>query len=289
MNALLNQPAFASALVLHLERKVKKNPFARRAGESDDAVLRRRFGEHGGELVKTDVQDLSMQYSFQPDTRNIQTLYAMIANNTQLREWARDVILTNMLRGAMTHSTDVWRKGGLAHDKQVALAIGRWSSGQVLPGSMAEGRDFVTGGDSHKALRNLFENCGLQVKYDTGLKSSLFGYLSPVVIARVPDCGTTLCVGGSNAYGATIGVPPDAPPMDGSVSGMLTMEWNDFHGEARGHAMAYLRNRDRYIILDSNGHTYSAKEAYARYIPPGVSYVYHYSPYYTVVQAAFHG
>jgi hypothetical protein len=38
------------------------------AGEGDDAVLRRHAGEHGGELVKTDVQDLSGRTRSNPDT-----------------------------------------------------------------------------------------------------------------------------------------------------------------------------------------------------------------------------
>jgi hypothetical protein len=186
------------------------------------------------------------------------------------------VVVLNMLRGAMTHVTSAWREGDRAHDQQIALALGRWTNGRAMPGSVAPGKaEFGTGGVTYKALRNLLQNSGLDVKSSPPMTLGLQS-IGPALVARMPS-GTTLCVGGftqDNKHGA-----PENPLLDGSSSGLFSLRWTD--GGKKGHAMAYVRTRDQYTILDSNGSTYSSSEAFRRYIPRGSAYDYEYSPMYT--------
>jgi hypothetical protein len=257
MNALLNQPAFTYALLSHLDGRISKNEFARQPGESDADVDARRFGEAD--------MDLSIQYSFHPDERKMEVIGRSVAHNSVLRDWVRDVILTSILRSAITHSTTFnWRDGTLAHDKQIALMLGKWVNGHAQstlirndlifkPGEF----QFGHGGNTFVALQSLLHNCGVDLNYSVRAKT---------LVARVPGCGTTLCVGRMDSMKNTGNPDWFSPPEDGSSSGQFILSWVVDNKEY-AHAMTYVRNRDLFIVFDSNGQTFYPVDAVADYIP----------------------
>jgi len=239
MNAMLNQTQFANAFLEHINARVKKSSFSRRAQESDEVVKHRRGG-------------LDMTVRKQPpaldNTRMMRNVYDVASENPELYEWTRNVIVYNVVKEALElQDAANWsiRTGKVVKDSIAGIMLKEWNSLHKYSDKYEAALAAVEGGFSSEALYSLLSMSGLECAREFGKSRTPW---MDQFVARIPSSGWTIvCASPGNS--SSLGCPSQVPD-DGSYSGI----YNQWYAGADGHAMSYTRKPgSEAFIMDSHG------------------------------------
>ena len=264
LNCMVNQTVFAERYMEHLKGIVARNKYRRQRGETAHAANIRRFG------TAMDVTSLAVtatctsgmfitaQAPGMVSKQAANQILAKVKSNAALQEWVRATTLINVLQDALRSTEDnSWLKTQqwLDGNEAVFAVLSRTQQHGQFDADYAS---IANGGSPARTLYNTLRLSGLEMLVEKIRDSQSF-------IARMPECGTAICIGLPTKWAASSSAGPGKDLFnDGSPSGVFCMESGATcaaHKRFHGHGMVYVRDKQGVAVVDSNGNVFDGETA----------------------------